>query len=161
MTDKAIIQGSLIEFKNVHTHKCVRLLIDVPAELAPKVMEAFGWPTMVAPVPVAIARLQEPAKQKDVDYGAEFDAEMKKPEKAKRSWGELSRAEQAGIACNDIDFQRWLEIHVDAPGEDTADRVRLLCGIQSRAELDKDRAAAMLWDGLYSDYQLHRRGAAA
>lgn len=65
MTDAAIIAGALVDMKNVSTHKCMRLIIDVPAENALKVIAAFGWPTMVNPVSVAVARLRENANELD------------------------------------------------------------------------------------------------
>jgi hypothetical protein len=54
----AAIMGSLVNLKNVSTHKSLALTIHVPAEAAQQVLAAFGWPTMVDPVPVAIARLE-------------------------------------------------------------------------------------------------------
>jgi hypothetical protein len=59
MQDAAVISGSLVDAKNVNTHKVMRLIIDVPAENALKVIAAFGWPTMVNPVSVAVARLND------------------------------------------------------------------------------------------------------
>src|ERR1700678_2867001 len=64
MTEKCAVTGSLIDIKNINQHKCARLLIDVPAENAARIIEMFGWPTMAAPVPVAIARLQTDAEVK-------------------------------------------------------------------------------------------------
>ncbi len=62
MSDRpAVIAGNLVDAKNVNTHKVFRLVIDVPAEHAVRVIEAFGWPTMAAPVPVAVARLSKDA----------------------------------------------------------------------------------------------------
>lgn len=57
MTKLAAIEGQLVGIKNVSTHKSACLTIHVPEEYALKVIEAFGWPTMVAPVHVAIARM--------------------------------------------------------------------------------------------------------
>lgn len=148
--DKAAIYGSLVDVRNVNQHKCVRMLIDVPAEHAPMVMEAFGWPTMANPVPVAIARLQsQPAAQQ--------------AEKPERKWSDMPRSQQAGIACSDPDFRSYLQ-QIYCMAHDAADpaaAVRHLCQVKSRSELDTNRAAAGLWDKLYSDYQLWRRGAAA
>ena len=59
MTEAAIISGSLVDVRNVGTHKSVKLTIHVPEEYATKVVAAFGWPTGVNPVHVAIARLNE------------------------------------------------------------------------------------------------------
>lgn len=151
MTDRAVIQGSLVDVRNVNQHKCVRMLIDVPAEYAPKVMEAFGWPTMANPIPVAIAHLQEPSKQAT--------------DKPARQWGDISRAQQAGIACNEPDFRRYLALDCDGilmfDLDMAADDVRQRCGVQSRSELDRNKDAGRKWDRLYSDYQMWRAGAAA
>ena len=56
MTDAAIM-GSLVDVRNVGTHKSVKLTIHTPEEYAMKVVDPFGWPTGVNPIPVAIARL--------------------------------------------------------------------------------------------------------
>lgn len=158
MTDKAIIQGSLVDVRNVNQHKCVRMLIDVPAEHAPMVMEAFGWPTMASPVPVAIARLQsQPAER----------SAAPKIEKPKQQWHELARAQQAGIACNDPDFRRFLARHGQYHGilmldlDMAADEIRQTCGIKSRVDLNVDHIAADKWDKLYGAFQMWKRGAAA
>ena len=60
MTEAAIIAGSLVDVRNVGTHKSVKLTIHVPEEHATRVVAAFGWPTGVNPVSVAIARLEQP-----------------------------------------------------------------------------------------------------
>lgn len=57
----AAVMGSLVNLKNVATHKSIALTIHVPAEAAQAVLGAFGWPTMVDPVSVAVARLEESA----------------------------------------------------------------------------------------------------
>ena len=57
MNDKAAIVGSLVSAKNVGVHKSVALTIHVPEELALRVFEIFGWPTMSHPISVALARL--------------------------------------------------------------------------------------------------------
>ena len=149
MTDKAIIQGSLVDVRNVNQHKCVRMLIDVPAELAPRVMEAFGWPTMASPVPVAIARLQETARQQ---------------EKPKRSWSDIPRSQQAAMKCDDVLFRDFLSLNRTWPpeiGNDAADVVKHLCGVNSRKNLDASPEAAQRWDQLYGDFQMWKAGAAA
>src|SRR5215203_874166 len=55
--DPAVIAAKLVSIKNVGTHKSVVLTIHVPEELALRVIQAFGWPTMTSPVDVAIAAL--------------------------------------------------------------------------------------------------------
>lgn len=57
MNKPAAIAAQLVDVRNVSTHKCIRMIVEVPAEQAMAVIAAFGWPTGVDPVPVAIARL--------------------------------------------------------------------------------------------------------
>jgi hypothetical protein len=49
MTDPAVFQGSLVDLKNVGTHKSVRLIVEVPEEYGEAIVRAFGWPTRVKP----------------------------------------------------------------------------------------------------------------
>lgn len=59
MSKPSAIAASLVNMRNVGSHKSVALTIHVPEEQAHAVIEAFGWPTMANPVPIAIARLTE------------------------------------------------------------------------------------------------------
>lgn len=58
MSKTSAIDAYLVDVKNVNTHKVVELKIHVPQERAMEVFELFGWPTMVNPVSIAIARLR-------------------------------------------------------------------------------------------------------
>ena len=71
--------------------------------------------------------------------------------KPKRHFSELSRAQQAGIACNDERFQVWacgLRGNVGM----TADFVRNECRVGSRADFDVSPRAKAAWDSLYIRY---------
>ena len=57
MNKPAAIMGSLVDARNVATHKCLRLVIDVPAEQAEHIISVLGWPTQVNPIPVAVGRV--------------------------------------------------------------------------------------------------------
>lgn len=143
MTAPAAIQGQLVSIKNVSTHKSACLTIHVPEEQALQAIEAFGWPTMVNPVPVALARIDPNAK----------------PE---RKGGRL--AQRAGILCNEGGFQRFVAERVaDMAGmaspvinqdpEDVAVFVRFHCGVGSRSHLDHDADAARKFLDLEADYK--------
>lgn len=136
MTAPAAIQGQLVSIKNVSTHKSACLTIHVPEEYALKAIEAFGWPTMVNPVLVAIAKLDPSAK----------------PE---RKGGRL--AQKAGILCNEKAFWDFLQTYgLDGVknAEEAADLVRRMCNnIASRAELDHDQAAALIFRDIELSYQ--------
>lgn len=165
MTEAAIISGSLVDVRNVGTHKSVKLTIHVPEELAMQVMEAFGWPTGVNPVEVAIARLNtksSPAvSQAEKQPGP---ATPGKPvpvraDKEKRKWSELNYAQQAGIRCADPVFWAFLrETNRSNCNDeaDAADFVRHVCGVASRKDINPAMASGLLWESLdaaYDDWQ--------
>ena len=137
---RAVISGSLVDAKNVQTHKSVRLYIDVPAELGEQIVKMFGWPTMAAPVPVAIARLAAAPQQ---------------PANKDRQWDEISPAEQAGMRCHEWRFRRFLKAK-DLPVHDeksAAETIRVLCRVGSRRDLNNDEQAAQKWREIDSEYQ--------
>lgn len=134
MTKLAAIEGQLVSIKNVSTHKSACLTIHVPEEYALKVIEAFGWPTMAAPVPVAIARLDPNAK----------------PE---RKGGKL--AQRAGILCSEGAFWRFLNEEKDRDVDDergAAIVVRGICEVFSRADLDHNPEAASKFHNLELEF---------
>ena len=55
--EKAVIQGQIVDWRNVAAHKSLRVYIDIPTEMRVAFFERFGAPTATEPVPVAIARL--------------------------------------------------------------------------------------------------------
>jgi hypothetical protein len=143
MTDAAL-SGDYVDLRFIKTRKVCQIVIEIPIEQGNAFVQAFGTPNPATGVPVAIARLTaEP-----------------KPEKAKRSWGELSRAEQAGMKCNDVEFSRFIALEYGTKLDTTA-TVKWICEVKSRTELDSDEAAGIRWDALYSKFQRWQRGAIA
>ena len=154
MTKLAAIEGQLVSIKNVSTHKSACLTIHVPEEYALKVIEAFGWPTMVAPVHVAIARMGD-GSAGDLPSGSTTTPAA--ATKEKRKWDELSIAQQAGIMCNEKGFQRYVseavgkrpdEVDTDA----AATYVRTLCGVNSRAHIEGNETASRKFHALRISY---------
>ena len=184
MTDAAIIAGSLVDAKNVNSHKCMRLIIDVPAENALKVIAAFGWPTMVNPVSVAVARLEEGARRSVADPAEETSfpgnpsdsgnkaTSGRNAAGAAASTAARSPAQIAGYLCTLGSFQKFLrEKFLDAWNKvegvgclggyiNATDRaaacVREICEVDSRAEITKDNA---LWSALLLAYRLWEKEA--
>ena len=157
MTKQAAIAAQLVDVRNVNTHKCVRMTIDVPAEQAIMVVEAFGWPTQANPVPVAIARL-DPSKNKQLGGNPpsepadpdKFAARQDRPVKPRKPVASDKRlAQQAGILCSNNAFQAFMfenEFAVAQNEESVAAGVRLYCGgITSRAEIVPGTAPAERW----------------
>jgi hypothetical protein len=145
MDAPTVIQGKLVDARNVASHKCVRLYIDIPAELGASVVKMFGWPTQVEPVDVAVARL---------DIGA-IKPVVEAP-KERRKFADLSPAQQAALTCKEPRFWAWIreergEDGCDSEG-DAADYVREFCNVQSRSELNLHTGGATRWQFLCSAY---------
>lgn len=160
MTEAAIISGSLVDVRNVGTHKSVKLTIHVPEELAMKVMEAFGWPTGVSPVAVAIARLEvsRPVSQAEDRPGPALPPPAARPvraEKEKRPFNELAPAQQAGILCGEQLFRFFLAEKFPQvwtiTNRDPASAVREICKVDSRADIKPDNAD---WSALVLAFRL-------
>ena len=179
--DKCCVMGSLVDARNVGTHKSVKLTVHVPAELAMKVFESFGWPTMAEPVAVAIARLNsettvEVASGEDSTtpprasiYGTP-DSQCGKPSRVHKSWQDLAPAQQAGVLCNEMPFysylynrhntlQSWKDDANAAPTlvESCARLVRHQCAVETRSEIKPGTAAAAHWKLLVADYRAWMR----
>ena len=97
--------------------------------------------------------------------------------KPRTPWGEMSRAKQAGIRCDDPSFQAWINhAYPDESYVARADNlnfsdadlaaaiVRKHCGVASRSELDADyniqgrigdrSAPGSLWDALDAQFRV-------
>lgn len=163
MKQAAAIMGSLVDVRNVGTHKCVKLTIHVPAEHAPKVFECFGWPTGVDPVPVALARLK-PESEVVQDQSSERHKTLPRsaddsplPGGAKKSWHDMPLSQQAGVLCNEKSFWRFLaetnNNTVTDDSESAARAVRGFCQVNSRADIGKDEFSRRAWITLVSNYR--------
>ena len=142
---QAAIAASLVDVRNIAAHKCVRLEIHVPAEQAGAVLAAFGWPTAVDPVPVAIARLTH-APVSDDPVESENASSAEGP---RRQWSELRPSARAAMLCNETAFQAWLKVKNSAQA---AEKIRRHCEIESRRELDLDETKRMMFELVERDY---------
>jgi hypothetical protein len=167
MSAPAITHGSLVDVRNVNQHKCVRLVIDIPAERAREIIDTFGWPTMVDPVPVAIARLA-PSVQQQEEPSAPRKAPVPTAQpRQSHPAGAPSYAKQLGIACNEPAFWDFVRTKLPQNGciavtdkEQAATAVRFLCGVKSRSETIKGTPAGDKARDLLLDYDNHVRGVA-
>lgn len=171
MTDARAISAQLVDIRNVGTHKVVKLTIHAPEEHAMRIMELFGWPTGVNPVPVAIARLvNEPSGSaeggrltKEVTTGATLvTAAIPSPtpppptvlrnkagEAERRDWNTLPYSQRAGIRCEEPIFRAFLremcgkQLAVTAAGAAIA--IREICEVESRGDIRKGTEAEKKW----------------
>ncbi len=138
MTDAAVISGTLSDVRTVKTRKVVQVVIEVPMEQLKSVYDALGYDLSGASW-VALARLKEEPK-----------ASPEQAPKIARNWSDMSRAQQAGIRCNEQRFWEFCKAQ-DVGG--AAKYVRSCCGVVSRADLDTGSDAGAAWDSLESSYQ--------
>lgn len=153
MIEKAVFQGDYVDIKFIKGRKVAQIWIEIPIEGGAEFIKAFGAPVPDKIVPVAMARL---LPQSDLKEKLRESIEH---EKHKRSWNEMSSAQQAGIACNEKSFWRFLSEQYTAPlesvenAEAAAVLIRFVCGVTSRSQIDSDRSSRLAWRDLYSNYR--------
>ena len=153
MTEPAAIHGNLVDVRNIISDKCVKLTIHVSAERAMQVLEAFGWPTNVDPVLVAIARL-------DPDIATQ-STEASKPSVPTNH----RLSQQAAMCCQNELFWRFLETKalwktgVINCQEDAAIVVRDLTVVNSRSEFDSQERAASEWKAMHGEFLIWSKAA--
>lgn len=79
---------------------------------------------------------------------------------------DLPPSAQAGILCNDPQFQTFAAVRSGYPGGQfvasaAAEYVRLICGVNSRRMLNSNRAAAERFQSLRTDFDAWRGRIAA
>lgn len=146
MTDPAIIAATFSDWRPVKSRKVLQLIFEVPVEETEKVLTALGAPMPHEEHWCSIALLREEPK----------------PDKPKKRFDEMSRAQQAGVLCNDENFQKWAwkrfglagtHQTISGPEAVVAGNVKMHCRVTSRVELDQDVDAAWNWDALVTEYR--------
>ncbi len=132
MTD-AVIQGTFADLKTVKTRSVVQLIIEVPIEQGEEVVRLFGFPQPAAEISVAVARL----------------ATTEKPAKHRRFY-DLKPTQQAAILCNDRQFQQWTDSNDE---NEAAHWIRTKLNLESRAELNANKTAALGWNGIVTQFK--------
>lgn len=158
MSELAAISGTFADFKIVRGRKCAQLVIEVPLEQADAALNALGGlPNPAMERWVAVARLNQ-GKQA---------AEPKQAKAADRkTWNDLPPAQRAAIKCGEESFRDFLGHKIcDQRGwefpkeaDEAAQVVRLICGVESRSDLNTDSAARAAWERIENDYWLWQRG---
>ena len=144
MTDAAAIQGDYVDLRFVKSRKVCQIVVEVPIEAGPEVVQAFGTPRPDTSVPVALARLQAQSE----------------PTKERRKFEDLKRSQQAGMLCQEQRFRAFLKeekgFAIRFPAQTDEDQaatfVRQHCNVNTRSAFDTNDQAAAKWDTLYSEY---------
>ena len=130
--DEAIIRG--LTYSTNGGHK-------VSLELDPE-----GWERLKGLETTRCAMVLVPIQN---DGTPDPDPKPFAPPKPKRRMSELSRAQQAGLYCNNPKFQQWIG---NNDGSSAADEVRRMCRVTSRAELDTNDSAGVTWDRVRNSF---------
>jgi hypothetical protein len=162
----AAFRATFSDWKLVKSRKVVQLVFEVPMEGADYAYQVLGgMPNPAAEVWCAVARLNEKGGElaSNHDPRPADTTPRPQPDKpaggAKRSWHELTPAQQAGIRCNEPPF--WLFLSENRSGwtevknaNEAAAVVRKWCQIESRTELNTDAVAATHWRELDTSYRV-------
>lgn len=156
MTDRAAISAQLVDVRNVGHNKSIKLTLHVPAEQAPLVMDAFGWPTSVDPVPVALARINVEAA---MEVAPKPPPSPDFPQAGARDPIAKRLNARAALICKDELFHRYVGLCTSGDWigeEEAAAFMREKCGVESRSQILPGTEAAQRFADLLDDYQLWR-----
>jgi hypothetical protein len=146
MTDKAACLGTFSDFRLIKSRKLCQIIVEIPIEQANAALQALGGiPDSANPPWVGIARVQPKAASEP----------LKAVERPRKTWAELTPAQQAGIRCQEQEFVEFLAEEFGDEIGDPADYVRKYCGVESRSLIFKGSQAAQRWNLLESAYQAH------
>jgi hypothetical protein len=145
------------DWKLVKTRGVVQIVFEVPLAEADDAYELLGGMPIIAKERwFGIAAIKTPAEEapSNVPSGSPPST---RPDGTKRmDWRELQPAAQAGIRCADPVFRSFLdEMHScqAATPEEAATAVRMICNVESRAELGTNHKARVIWKQLDDEFQ--------
>lgn len=156
MSANNVIQAAYVNLKFLPSRNVCQVILELPMEQADALYDLIRAPTPNKSNWVALAPLG------GLDQSVEMTPE---PEKPKRRWNEMSRAQRAGMLCADGEFQRWLaslntSYEYDICGvlreyraAATAGVLRKICNVTSRSEFDTNEEAGKRWDALEAEYR--------
>lgn len=132
------IAGATVRYQSM-ADGTLRLILDIEPRDAVRAVTLFGSPGTA----VALAALK-PARQ-----------QAQQPERAKGGvWSQW-----VAMRCDEPDFQRWLDVD---DGSAAAAKVRMLCQVASRADIDNDPDAQARFQARIRDpWMKHYQGLAA
>lgn len=150
----AAFQATIHGFRTVPSRGVVSITIEAPiehhAQIA-RIAEHGSW--------VAVARIQEP-KQGEAHHevtsqesAAAGQSQTSQRQSSKTPWRDLPPSQQAAMRCNEPAFAAFLKENHGYAGEDVPQAVRELCCVTSRAELNANNQARVLWHQLDNQFQ--------
>jgi len=171
MTKPSAFSATYSDWKLIRSRSVVQVVFEVPLEMADQAYSALGgMPSQGETVWCGIARLKAPVGdderpvEKEVMPHGHSDARPRSETNAaggaKRSWHDISPAQQAGILCNEESFVTFIReeyiVNAQTP-EDAAKAIRHLCGVRSRKDISAATRSGAAWATIVSRYRAWMR----
>ena len=167
--DMTATRAMFVEFQQVKTRGCYKLVFEVDEAQADQALQALGGlPQGKESRWCAICLLNSGPVTAAVSGDADQSGIPRPPEPSQAAGGgqvnprrhihEMPRSQQAALLCKDERFQEWiLPINRGSDVSITdetwaAELVRVQCAVKSRADLDTHPGPAQAWDRLYAQY---------
>ena len=171
MKSPAAFQATYADWRLVKGRKVCQIILEVPLEAANSVLDVLGgMPDPAQSLWLGVARLngnpELPSPSSHQTSPGNFDAtggvspplpgtDGRKPGTQSKPWASMNPAQQAGIRCNEPPFHLFLaeRYAVNIRGSiDAVAFVRAHCRVASRADMNADHSAALLWRQLDSEF---------
>ena len=160
-------RAAYADLKVVKTRQVAQFVFEVPLAEADAALEVLGGvPRPDVEVWVAIARLDPKASREPTQAHLEAPAHDRSAsfpnEKERKRFDMLPLSQQAGIRCGDPAFWRFLREDRGWDGVDSAETaaeaVRMVCRVESRADLKSNNEAGAAWAKLNRDFEIWMLG---
>lgn len=162
------VLATFADCKFIRTRSTMQLVLELPIEQADEALKVLGGvpqPGTERWVGVALAPKERKSILDSPEHKAEqasrneaFKTSVEAIEKQHRPFQSLKLSQQAGVRCNDQQFQDYIWAMSDAQVE-IEETATTLCkkylGVTSRSELDTNDLAGAKWKKLEADYQAH------
>ena len=153
----AAFRGTYADWKLVKTRGVVQIVFEVPLAEADDAYELLGGMPIIAKERwFGIAAIKSPEQKEDRAKPRQTLLPDAPTGGAKRPFRDLPPQQQAGMRCDEPTFAAFLKEQREddwAEAPDTADCVRLICGVTSRAELQTNHKARVIWNMINSQYE--------
>ena len=155
MNKPAAFRAVYSDWRLVKTRGVVQIVLEVPVEQSNAVLDVLGGMPLAGKEQwfgVAAIKEREVMPTDATHRPTDTRPQPDKQAGAKRDWRNLAPSTQAGIRCEEPTFAAFLkEQHSEdwrESKDDAAECVRLICGVQSRSELNTNHAARVIWHQL-------------
>lgn len=158
----AAIAAAYSDWKLVKTRGVVQIVLEIPLHDTAHALDVLGgMPDVSKERWFAIAALKDQKGVAQQPSDAKPQPVLDKPQAGAKRWQDMLPAQQAGIRCEEQAFKQFLfdEHHHNfvESGAITAECVRLICGVESRAELNTNQKARVIWHQLNDQFQAWMR----